>query len=202
MKDSEHPQKNPLVELSRDDSHDSTFFQASPARLPGGGPVQHDGGVQRSNNDDTPGISYDLFTSFFKGKFEGLEKRLRDALTQRNQDTVEVEFKYKGNKLQFLHNANVVRKLEEAKRETELGGNPDVCAAKLEEVIKDVRTRNKHIRIADASPGGWETVDEYSGKSAFADNEDDAKHIRKAEACVLQRRKQQREWRPARGRVG
>ena len=93
MKDSEHPQKNPLVELSRDDSHDSTFFQASPARLPGGGPVQHDGGVQRSNNDDTPGISYDLFTSFFKGKFEGLEKRLRDALTQRNQDTVEVEFK-------------------------------------------------------------------------------------------------------------
>ena len=43
-------------------------------------------------------------------------------------------------------------------------------------VIKDIQSRNKLIRIADKTEGGWSTVEEYQ-QSELADDSDDDRKI-------------------------
>jgi hypothetical protein len=52
------------------------------------------------------------------------------------------------------------------------------------DLITKLRERNKLMRIADNSAGGWATVREYES-SGYADNEEDEKRIRQAENMVL-----------------
>ena len=53
----------------------------------------------------------------------------------------------------------------------------------LEEGMKLMDERQKHVRMADRSKYGWVTVDEYV-EDELADNEDDKKRMFKAEARV------------------
>ncbi len=53
----------------------------------------------------------------------------------------------------------------------------------LEAAVTEFNTRNKHIKLADQSEGGWKVVDEYK-EDELADDSDDAKKIRKARKAV------------------
>lgn len=53
----------------------------------------------------------------------------------------------------------------------------------LKDVMKEIDKRNKTVRSADKSPGGWEGVKEYM--SDLADDSKNEKQIRAAENRAL-----------------
>ena len=57
----------------------------------------------------------------------------------------------------------------------------------ITEVIENIKTRNKHIKIADGSDGGWETVRQYQSGPVASDPDDESK-INKAENSALRKR--------------
>ena len=54
----------------------------------------------------------------------------------------------------------------------------------LEDVLKDIKDRNKLIRLADKSSGGWATVTEYQSDSIASDSSDEKK-MRAAEKRAI-----------------
>jgi hypothetical protein len=54
----------------------------------------------------------------------------------------------------------------------------------INDIFRDIDIRSKHVRIADSSQEGWETVNEYRVND-IADDSDDEKKIRCAENRAL-----------------
>ena len=84
------------------------------------------------------------------------------------------EFRFAGNKKQYLLNREVVEKIDEA-LETEDDG--ERTKKKLTEGKDLLQERNKHILLAEKY--GWDTVACYTAEP-LASNSDDEKKIRKA----------------------
>ena len=60
----------------------------------------------------------------------------------------------------------------------------------LEEALKEVKKRNKLIKLADKSEAGWLAIDEYIADDLASDSDDDKK-IRKAQARAVAKKKGQ-----------
>jgi regulator of replication initiation timing len=100
------------------------------------------------------------------------------------------DWKQKGNRLQFEHNLIVVNTVTEAATALEY---EDIEGAKklLKKGIVGLFARNKLIKLVDKSEAGWAFATEYLD-SDLADNSEDAKSIRHAEAAAVAKKKQYR----------
>ena len=104
-----------------------------------------------------------------------------DRLVKRMRMEKGPTFKKKSHEKQFQFNATVMDKMEEATAALQQTP-PAVEKAKtsLEEGMTSLKTRQKHIRIADRSEYGWAAVEEYV-EDELADGEDDEKRIQRAD---------------------
>lgn len=126
-----------------------------------------------------------------KGEIAKTRDETTEAVAKRLKKERQLNFKSKGNRIQHETNEEVMDKLEAAVSSVEKAiANPEKAAASLGktvEVLNEGKTllaaRQKHIRIADRSEHGWNTVVEYEADELASDS-DDEKKLEKAEKAA------------------
>ena len=96
-------------------------------------------------------------------------------------------WKRQGNKYQFLFNSE----LEESLKQAEWAINHqklEYAQEVIEEGLNKIKQRNKLIKLADSSEGGWETAKQYQNNPLASDSEDEKK-LQKAEYRAIQKKR-------------
>ena len=143
--------------------------------------------------NDAQAVSTDLdekFNSYINTMAEDNElknHKLEQTLKQKLKKEVSLSFGNKGNKQQYEFNLEQLAKLEEAKSLLEIGSVRRLTK-KIDEVISDIQKRNKLIRLADRSAGGWMIVQEYMPDELASDS-DESRKMRQAENRATKKRK-------------
>ncbi|MES9971261.1 MAG: hypothetical protein ABW092_14610, partial [Candidatus Thiodiazotropha sp.] len=100
-------------------------------------------------------------------------------------------------KRQFQFNSEIEDSLKQTLWAVE-NNKIDYVKECLNEATEKLKNRNKLIRIADSSEGGWETVRQYD-VNPLADDSDDESRIRRAEARAVRKKKNKRPSKRSRG---
>ena len=131
---------------------------------------------EAANNNTLP---LDQLKAYFDQKFqeqntklEQKERKLELRLRENKKETV--DFKYRGNKVQYNFNNNLVQSLEDLRILIQ-DGSITRSSKRVDAMINDIKKRNKCIRFADKSPAGRAAVDEYLSDDLASDSEDDKK---------------------------
>ena len=95
-------------------------------------------------------------------------------------------WKYEGNKVQFLLNTEFLEDLTQAIWAID-NSKTDYARETITEVIDKIKRRNKLVKIADSSEGGWETVRQYES-NPVASNSDDESKLNKADSRAIRKR--------------
>ena len=104
-----------------------------------------------------------------------LQRKVDTATKSKTTDVP--SFKSEGNKQQFLHSLKVTSLIENSINFIE-EGDLQATTQTLNEALRELKSRQKLIKIADRSPLGWSTVNEYVADE-LADNSGDEKRLRK-----------------------
>ena len=140
----------------------------------------------------------DLFRDYFEDRLGSLKRELKDDAYQKSEMLAKklkteksYQFKFSGNQKQFEFNADLDYDIGRIKRAAE---SKDY--AKIKDICSDVRDKihkhNKCIKLADKSPGGWDTVREYMSDDLVSDT-DDEKRIRQAETRAIRKINQRKQ---------
>ncbi|XP_060581123.1 uncharacterized protein LOC132737793 [Ruditapes philippinarum] len=148
-----------------------------------------------SGRRDSNSELFDSITTYFDNKFKSFKRDFRQEVQAAStttfkkfkESTCTPDLKYKGNKKQFLFNKDVYDNLDAAAELIEQGEQGKSLEL-IDDIKKKVCKRNKLIKIADKSSGGWETVREYESDELASDSEDE-KRLRRAESRALSKQK-------------
>jgi hypothetical protein len=105
-----------------------------------------------------------------------------------------------GNGDQYQFNCSVLNTLTQAATALE-ETQPDEAKAFVRAGIVKVTRRNKLVKLADVSSAGWGFVEEYE-RNSLADNAEDDREIRRAEAAAVAKKKRKYEVNQQRGGYG
>jgi hypothetical protein len=80
----------------------------------------------------------------------------QDNFTQKVKEDVNEIFNKEGNKIQFFFNGDILNDLHKLQKQV----TKPIAIDTIADLVSKVKTRNKLIKIADTSKGGWATVRE------------------------------------------
>nr|XP_054749610.1 uncharacterized protein LOC129255079 [Lytechinus pictus] len=128
----------------------------------------------------------------FQQRISDTQRDLSEAQIAKIEDMSKDQYKFRkrGNEEQYKVNVKVTRKLKEADailKDDDITGKAE-AQLKISEGIQILEHRQKLIKIADSSDGGWNTVDEYEKNSLAADSDDEKRLIR-AESRAQRKKK-------------
>lgn len=127
----------------------------------------------------------DKISAIMDTKMDSMKRQLEESSNSQMTELKRIRFseprtfRKKGHEQQYKHNEQVKTTINEA-RAAVSSEKRDECIAKLDEGIELIDQRQKLILIADRSEYGWKTVGEYIDNE-LAENDDDAKKMKKAE---------------------
>ena len=121
-----------------------------------------------------------------KNEVQGSNISVASQVKKLKTDT-DYKWKFESNKIQFSLNSDVLEDLNQAIWAIE-NRKTDYAKETILEAVEKLKKRNKSIKIADTSEGGWETVRQYESNPIASDT-DDENRINKAENRALRKRK-------------
>ena len=101
-----------------------------------------------------------------------------------------IVWRFEGNRLQFEFNSEVEDNLTQVIWALE-NGKREYAVELLNETRDKLKVRNKHIRIADSSEAGWETVRQYVCNPLASDSDDESR-LNRAESRAVRMKKNQK----------
>lgn len=132
---------------------------------------------------------FSLLTSYMNNKFSGIEDNFSETTKNLSKKVKKVEnsFNFKGHQIQYEFNSDLQDNIEKA-LDCIRSRRFHKAESALNDSLDSIRKRNKHIRIADKSEGGWKTVQEYLSDDVASDSEDEKK-IRAADSRAVKKLK-------------
>ena len=104
--------------------------------------------------------TFDLFKTYLDHKLHDLKSDIiseQENLSLKVKEQVNLKFKTEGNKIQFRSNEEIAADLAKLQKHCTSSVNNSLVT----DICDKLKSRNKLIRIADTSAGGWATVREY-----------------------------------------
>lgn len=147
--------------------------------------------ISSSSEEENAGDDnmFDKLKLYFDQQFQDF----KDDASDRKNRKKDKEFNKQSCKIQYEFNDEQLRLAQKALSHLK-HNNIKKAKSKLKDIAKNIKKRNKLVKIADKSPGGWSTVKEYETDSVASDSADE-KRLKRAEKRAME--KIQAESKPA-----